>query len=128
MANIITEHSSLSKKVNLHTIGPFHEYFSLKNVMENLSVVIPDFKSKYLEKTIISSLLLGVEEIIISNYRTEYTDSLKKKFSYKKGIRFLDFHEKKNPGDYRNEGAEKVTKDFILFLDSDIEITEKTKF
>ena len=96
--------------------------------MENLSVVIPDFKSKYLEKTIISSLLLGVEEIIISNYRTEYTDSLKKKFSYKKGIRFLDFHEKKNPGDYRNEGAEKVTKDFILFLDSDIEITEKTKF
>lgn len=95
--------------------------------MKELSVVIPDYKSLFLEKTIQSAISLNPSEIIVSNFKTDYTDSLKEKYSSQINIKFLDFEKKKNPGDNRNEGALKAYKKFILFLDSDIELNDKTK-
>ena len=95
--------------------------------MKNLAIVIPDYKSKFLEKTIYSALSLGAEEIVVSNFKTPSTQMLEEKFKETKNIKFLNFTKKKNPGDYRNEGANQSFKELILFLDSDIEITESNK-
>ena len=92
--------------------------------MENLSIVIPDYKSPFLEKVIESSLNLNPHKIVVSNYQTENTKKLQEKYS---NVKFLNFKNRKNPGDYRNEGAKECYSDYILFLDSDVIITEKTK-
>ena len=42
-------------------------------------------------------------------------------------LNFLILKIEKNPGDYRNEGAKECYSDYILFLDSDVIITEKKK-
>ncbi len=94
--------------------------------MLNLSVVIPDYKSSFLDQTIESVLLINPDEIIISNFKTSYTESLEKKYKDNEKIKFLNFDCRKNPGDYRNCGAERATKKYILFVDSDILINEKT--
>jgi len=57
--------------------------------MENLSVIIPDYKSEYLEESIKSAIGLGVKEIIVSNFLTEKTQKLEEKY---KAVKFLNFN------------------------------------
>ena len=56
--------------------------------MLNLSVVIPDYKSSFLDQTIESVLLINPDEIIISNFKTSYTESLEKNIKITKKSSF----------------------------------------
>ena len=94
--------------------------------MFNLSVVIPDYKSSCVEKTIDSVLLINPDEFIISNFKTNFTESVETKYKDNEKVKFLNFLERKNPGDYRNCGAERASKKNLLFIDSDMEINSKT--
>lgn len=91
----------------------------------DLSIVIPDYFSSFLDRTIESALKLNPSKIIIANFRTDFTERIQKKF-LNDNIQFLNFDKRMYPGDYRNEGAEKCYTSNILFLDSDVEISEKT--
>jgi len=92
--------------------------------MENLSVIIPDYKSEYLEESIKSAIGLGVKEIIVSNFLTEKTQKLEEKY---KAVKFLNFNNKNNPGYFRNQGVLKSTKENLLFIDSDVKLTDSSK-
>tara|TARA_B110000971_G_C20034248_1_gene513267 strand:+ start:2376 stop:4463 length:2088 start_codon:yes stop_codon:yes gene_type:complete len=92
----------------------------------SLSVIIPDYKSAFLEQVIDSALLLNPEKIVISNFKTQETVLLQNKYSHIKNIQFLNFNERKNPGDNRNEGALKCFSENLLFLDSDIRINSNS--
>ena len=93
----------------------------------DLTIIIPDYKSPYLGEIIENALKLNANKIIISNYETSYTKKLENNFKEQKNIKFLNFHERKNPGDYRNEGAKNAFTKNLLFLDSDVRINSKTK-
>ena len=95
--------------------------------LSDLCVVIPDYKSSFLEKTIESALAINPKEIVISNFKTKHTSFLEEKYKNLKNVKFLNFEVKKNPGDYRNEGSKKTLCKYLLFVDSDIELTENTK-
>ena len=60
--------------------------------MENLSIVIPDYKSPFLEKVIEFSLNLNPNKIVVSNYQTENTKKLQEKYS---NVKFLNFKNRK---------------------------------
>jgi hypothetical protein len=59
--------------------------------MKNLAIVIPDYKSKHLEKTIYSALTLGAGEIVVSNFKTPYTQILQEKLKDVDNIKFSNF-------------------------------------
>ena len=44
--------------------------------LSDLCVVIPDYKSSFLEKTIESALAINPKEIVISNFKTKHTSFL----------------------------------------------------
>ncbi len=92
----------------------------------SLGIIIPDYKSSFLEVVLQNALLLNPEKIVISNYKTQDTVLLQNKYSHIKNIEFLNFEERKNPGDYRNEGVLKCFTKNLLFLDSDIRINSNT--
>ena len=48
--------------------------------MKNLTIIIPDYKSKYLDRVIEKVLLLEPEKIIISNFKTKFTSEIELKF------------------------------------------------
>ena len=93
----------------------------------DLTIIIPDYKSPYLGEIIENAVTLNANKIIISNYETPYTKKLENNFKEQKHIKFLNFHERKNPGDYRNEGVKNAFTKNLLFLDSDVRINSKTK-
>lgn len=88
----------------------------------SLGIIIPDYKSPFLEEVIQNALSLNPEKIVISNYKTPETVLLQNKFSKIENILFLNFEDRKNPGEYRNEGVLKCFSKNLLFLDSDIRI------
>ena len=90
---------------------------------ESLGIIIPDYKSKFLEEVIKNALSLNPEKIVVSNFQTPQTDIIQNKFRQIDSIEFLNFKERKNPGDYRNEGALKCFSKNLLFLDSDVRIS-----
>ena len=79
----------------------------------SLGIIIPDYKSPFLEEVIQNSLLLSPEKIVVSNFKTSETVLLQNKYSHIKNIQFLNFEERMNPGDYRNEGVLKCFHWFI---------------
>ena len=93
---------------------------------DSLGIVIPDYKSDFLEEVIKSALTLNPEKIVISNYETSATKKIQNKFSHIDFIEFLNFNERKNPGDYRNEGVLKCFSKNLLFLDSDVKVSSKS--
>ena len=74
---------------------------------ESLGIIIPDYKSPFLEQVIKNALLLNPEKIVVSNFETPETLLIQNKFNHIKSIKFLNFDHRKNPGDYRNEGVQK---------------------
>ena len=92
----------------------------------SLGIIIPDYKSSFLEIVLQKALLLNPEKIVISNYKTQDTVLLQNKYSHIKNIQFLNFEERKNPGDYRNEGVLNCFTKNLLFLDSDIRLNSNT--
>ena len=94
--------------------------------MKNLTIIIPDYKSKYLDRVIEKVLLLEPEKIIISNFKTKFTSEIELKFKNHKNIKFLNHANRLNPGDNRNLGAENSFSENLLFLDSDVLINDKT--
>ncbi len=92
----------------------------------DITIVIPDFKSPRLDEVINSALSLNPKKIIVSNFETEFTKKIQNNYEGDKIVSFLNFKEKKNPGDYRNEGASHAQTKYILFLDSDVRINHKT--
>ena len=96
-------------------------------MVKSLGVIIPDYKSSFLEDVIKGALLLNPEKIIVSNFKTSYTSQIENKFKNHKNIRFLNFDDRKNPGDYRNEGVLSCFSENLLFLDSDVRVNPKTK-
>ena len=96
-------------------------------MVKSLGVIIPDYKSSFLEEVIKGALLLNPEKIIVSNFKTSYTSQIENKFKNLKNIRFLNFDDRKNPGDYRNEGVLSCSLKNLLFLDSDVQVNLKTK-
>lgn len=95
--------------------------------LSDLCIIIPDYKSLYLKKTIESALLINPKEIIVSNFKTDHTSSLENKYKDLEKVKFLNFNSRKNPGDYRNEGSKKTLCKYLLFVDSDIELSKNTK-
>ncbi len=87
-----------------------------------LGIIIPDYKSPFLEEVIQNALSLNPEKIVVSNFKTPETVLLQNKYSHVENIQFLNFEERKNPGDYRNEGVLKCFSKNLLFLDSDIRV------
>ena len=94
--------------------------------MNNLSIVIPDYKSKFLKKTILSALKLNPNKIVVANYLTDFTKKIQSEITDTK-VHFLNFNERMYPGGYRNAGADKCNTENILFLDSDVELKDATK-
>ncbi len=92
----------------------------------SLGIIIPDYKSSFLEIVLQNALLLNPEKIVVSNFKTQDTVLLQNKYSHIKNIQFLNFEERKNPGDYRNEGVLKCFTKNLLFLDSDIRVNSNT--
>ena len=81
----------------------------------SLGIIIPDYKSPFLEEVIQNSLLLSPEKIVVSNFKTSETVLLQNKYSHIESIQFLNFEERMNPGDYRNEGVLKCfSKNLLL--------------
>jgi MoaA/NifB/PqqE/SkfB family radical SAM enzyme len=93
---------------------------------ESLGIIIPDYKSPFLEQVIKNALLLNPEKIVVSNFETPETLLIQNKFNHIKSIQFLNFNIRKNPGDYRNEGVQKCFSKNLLFLDSDIRINSQS--
>ena len=93
---------------------------------ESLGIIIPDYKSPFLEEVIKNALLLNPEKIVVSNFETPETLFIQNKFNHIKSIQFLNFDNRKNPGDYRNEGVQKCFSKNLLFLDSDIRISSQS--
>ena len=56
--------------------------------LSDLCVVIPDYKSSFLEKTIESALAINPKEIVISNFKTKHTSFLEEKYKNLKNIKF----------------------------------------
>ena len=96
-------------------------------MIKSLGVIIPDYKSSFLEEVLKSALLLNPEKIVVSNFKTSYTTQIENKFKNHQNIRFLNFDDRKNPGDYRNEGVLSCSSKNLLFLDSDVQVNLKTK-
>jgi MoaA/NifB/PqqE/SkfB family radical SAM enzyme len=94
--------------------------------MSSLSIVIPDYKSPFLEEVIKNALLLNPEKIVISNFKSSYTSQIENSFKNNSKIKFLNFSDRKNPGDYRNEGVLQCFSKNLLFLDSDIRLNPKS--
>ena len=59
--------------------------------LSDLCVVIPDYKSPCLEKTIESVLSINPKEIIISNFKTEHTLYLENKYKDLEKVKFSEF-------------------------------------
>ena len=93
----------------------------------DLTIIIPDYKSPRLEEVINNALEINPKKIVISNFETELTKSIENKFKESQIIKFLNFKDRKNPGDYRNEGANQAYTKYLLFLDSDVRLNHKTK-
>ena len=92
----------------------------------DLTIIIPDYKSPVLKEVIENSLLLKPNKIVVSNYKTLLTEKIQKEMISETNIVFLNFDERKNPGDYRNEGVKNSYTKNLLFLDSDVRINIKT--
>ena len=88
----------------------------------SLGIIIPDYKSPFLDDVIKNALSLSPEKIVVSNFKTPETVLLQNKYSRIENIQFLNFEERRNPGDYRNEGVLRCFSKNLLFLDSDIRI------
>ena len=93
---------------------------------KDITVIIPDYKSPFLKTVIKNSLLINPDKIIVSNFKTRQTEQIENEFNDYKNIEFLNFNERKNPGDYRNEGVKKTFTKNILFLDSDIRVNSNS--
>ncbi|MBD1142795.1 glycosyltransferase [Pelagibacterales bacterium SAG-MED35] len=94
--------------------------------MNDLTIIIPDYKSKYLDKVIEKILILEPNKIIISNYKTQFTSEIENKYQNYKNIKFLNHITKNYPGENRNLGADNAYTDNLLFLDSDVLVNNKT--
>ena len=94
--------------------------------MKDLTVIIPDYKSKHLDRVIQEILLLEPEKIIVSNFKTDFTSKIEEKFKIYKNIKFLNHLERHYPGENRNLGAQNTFSENLLFLDSDVLINRKT--
>ena len=94
--------------------------------MSDLSIIIPDYRSKHLEKVIEAALLLDAKKIIISNFKTTLTQTIQDNYKNNEKIKFLNWEKQKNPGDYRNLGANEAYTENLFFLDSDVVINNKT--
>ena len=95
-------------------------------MLKSLGIIIPDYKSPFLEEVIKNALALNPEKIVVSNFKTPETLIIQDKFKLIESIQFLNFEERKNPGDNRNEGALKCFSKNLLFLDSDIKVNTKS--
>ena len=84
-------------------------------MLKSLGIIIPDYKSPFLEEVIKNALALNPEKIVVSNFKTPETLIIQDKFKLIESIQFLNFEERKNPGDYRNEGALKCFSKNLLF-------------
>ena len=93
---------------------------------KSLTIIIPDYKSLFLKEVIDSAIKLNPEKIVISNYKTELTQKISEKYKEIKNIKFLNFDNQKNPGEYRNLGAKEAYTENLLFIDSDVKINIKT--
>ena len=94
--------------------------------MKDLTVIIPDYKSQYLDRVIEAILPLEPDKIIISNFKTKFTTKIEEKFQDNENIKFLNHLEKQYPGENRNLGAENTFSENLLFLDSDVLINKNT--
>ena len=83
---------------------------------DSLGIVIPDYKSDFLEE-VIKRFNFGSEKLLFLTMKLQ--QKIQNKFSHIDFIEFLNFNEK-NPGDYRNEGVVKCFSKNLLFLDSDV--------
>ena len=57
--------------------------------MNSLSIVIPDYKSPFLEEIITNAISLNPEKIIVSNFQTSYTSKIESIFKNNEKIKFL---------------------------------------
>ena len=89
------------------------------NIKSNLSVIIPSYKSKYLNQVIESAKEFAPFEIIVvdTSPRKPIIDNVL--LYYQK--------ERLNAAAARNKGAELATGDLLLFIDSDIILNKKNK-
>jgi len=91
-----------------------------------LTVIIPDYKSPFLKEVIDATLKLNPEKVIVSNYETPLTQKISEQYKEIKNIKFLNFTDQKNPGDYRNLGAKQAYSENLLFIDSDVIVNSRT--
>ena len=91
-----------------------------------LTVIIPDYKSPFLKEVIDPTLKLNPEKVIVSNYETPLTQKISEQYKEIKNIKFLNFNDQKNPGDYRNLGAKQAYSENLLFIDSDVIVNSRT--
>ena len=92
----------------------------------DLTIIIPDYKSPFLKVIIEAALLLKPHKMVVSNYKTPLTEKIQKEIISETNIVFLNFDERKNPGDFRNEGVKSAYTKNLLFLDSDVRININT--
>lgn len=93
-----------------------------------ISIVIPTYNRVSSLKTCIESILPqyydGLEIIIIDDHSTDSTQHYLEELKQYQFIKIVTNSVNRGVNYSRNRGIEKVTKKFILFLDSDDELTE----
>ena len=87
-----------------------------------VSVIIPTFNSaRYLEaclKSIKLQTYKNTEVLVIDNCSNDRTSEITRKFGYRL------ISKKLNRSEARNYGAKKASGEYLLFIDSDMELTE----
>ncbi len=86
-----------------------------------LSVVIPSYRSVHLDFVLEGIKGVGAVEILVVN-SSEVKPDIKDD-----NITIIQMPERMMPGKARNEGARLAKGDFLLFVDSDIVFTDKTR-
>ena len=87
----------------------------------SFSIIIPSYKSVHLEAVLDGVRPLDPIEILIVD-SSESPPSVAAS-----NVRIIHLPEQATPGKARNEGARRAKGDFLLFVDSDIVFTEKTR-
>ena len=85
---------------------------------KNLSIIIPSYKSKFLDQAIKSAKVFEPLEIIVID-----TSPYKPKV---KGVKLHYQKERLNAAAARNKGAELANGEMLLFIDSDVILKKKT--
>jgi len=87
----------------------------------DLSVIIPSYKPKNLNEVIRALIPLNPLEIIVADSSPEKIEIQKDDL-----IKVKYLSERAMPGAARNAGAERARGEYLLFVDADVEFTEKT--